>query len=123
MSLAEAKWGRPVHGAGSDLRMRRAEDAGEIRAAQALRYRVFYESMAARPTPEMAAARRDLDSFDDFCDPLLVFDDARGSRPDAVVGPYRVMRRARAARRGPLHTRDEHQPDYPTRNHANHPEQ
>src|SRR3546814_992518 len=100
MSLAEAKSDRPVDVAGANLRIRLAEDAGEIRAAQALRYRVFYESMAARPTPEMAAARRDFDSFDDFCDHLLVFDEERGSGPDAVVGTYRVMRREGAARRG-----------------------
>src|SRR3546814_4954841 len=99
-----AKSDRPVDVAGANLRIRLAEDAGEIRAAQALRYRVFYESMAARPTPEMAAARRDFDSFDDFCDHLLVFDEERGSGPDAVVGTYRVMRREGAARRGQFYT-------------------
>src|SRR3546814_6129576 len=111
MSLAEAKWGRPVHGAGSDLRIRVAEDAGGSRAARALRYRVFYEAMAARRTPEMAAARRDFDSFDDFCDHLLVFDEERGSGADAVVGTYRVMRREGAARRGQFYTSDEYQID------------
>src|SRR3546814_15449335 len=64
--------------------------------------------MAARPTPEMAAARRDFDSFDDFCDHLLVFDEERGSGPDAVVGTYRVMRREGAARRGQFYTSDEY---------------
>src|SRR3546814_18015674 len=77
MSLAEAKPDRPVDVVGGNLRIRLAEDAAEIRAAQALRYRVFYESMAAKPTPEMAAARRDFDAFDDFCDHLLVFDEER----------------------------------------------
>src|SRR3546814_3051892 len=81
-----------------------AEDAAEIRAAQALRYRVFYESMAAKPTPEMAAARRDFDTFDDFCDHLLVFDEERGSGAEAVVGTYRVMRREGAAARGQFYT-------------------
>ena len=57
-----------VFEAGAQVLMRDprlAEDAGEIRAAQALRYRVFYETMSARPSTEMAAARRDFDSFDD----------------------------------------------------------
>ena len=90
------------------LHMRLAESEDEMRAAQALRYRVFYEGMAAKPTPEMAAAKRDFDSFDAFCDHLLVFDAARGNGPDAVVGTYRVMRRDAAARRGQFYSRDEY---------------
>ncbi|MEO3427749.1 GNAT family N-acyltransferase [Pelagibius sp. CAU 1746] len=111
MSLAEAKSDRPVDVAVGNLRIRLAEDAAEIRAAQALRYRVFYESMAAKPTPEMAAARRDFDSFDDYCDHLLVFDEDRGSGPGAVVGTYRVMRREGAARRGQFYSSDEYEID------------
>lgn len=109
MSLAEAKSDRPVDVIGGNLRIRLAEDASEIRAAQALRYRVFYESMAAKPTPEMAAAQRDFDSFDDFCDHLLVFDEERGSGAGAVVGTYRVMRREGAARRGQFYSSDEYE--------------
>src|SRR3546814_11886390 len=86
-----------------------AEDAAEIRAAQTLRYRVFYESMAAKPTPEMAAARRDFDTFDDFCDHLLVFDEERGSGAEAVVGTYRVMRREGAAARGQFYTSNQYE--------------
>ena len=108
MSLAEAKSDRPVDVVGGNLRIRLAEDTAEIRAAQALRYRVFYESMSAKPTDEMAAARRDFDSFDDYCDHLLVFDEERGSGSDAVVGTYRVMRRNGAARRGKFYTSDEY---------------
>src|SRR5690606_40088602 len=98
MSMAEAKSDRPVDVVGGNLRIRLAEDVAEIRAAQALRYRVFYETMAARPTPEMAAARRDFDSFDEFCDHLLVFVEERGSGPGAVVGTYRVLCREVASR-------------------------
>lgn len=111
MSLAEAKSDRPVDVVGGNLRIRLAEDTAEVRAAQALRYRVFYESMDAKPTPEMAAAGRDFDSFDDFCDHLLVFDEERGSGAGAVVGTYRVMRREGAARRGQFYTSDEYQID------------
>ncbi len=108
MSLAEAKSDRPVDVVGGNLRIRLAEDAAEVRAAQALRYRVFYESMAARPTPEMAAVRRDFDSFDEYCDHLLVFDEERGPGASGVVGTYRVMRREGAARRGQFYTSDEY---------------
>src|SRR3546814_1192579 len=67
--------------------------------------------MAAKPTPEMAAARRDFDSFDDFCDHLLVFDEERGSGAEAVVGTYRVLRREGAAARGQFYTSNEYEND------------
>jgi len=90
-----------------DLRLRLAETAAEVEAAQSLRYRIFYESMAARPTPEMAAVRRDFDSFDDYCDHLLVFDKRHGDGPEAVIGTYRVMRRSAAEERGQFYSADE----------------
>ncbi len=111
MSLAEANSDRPVDVVGGNLHIRLAEDASEIRAAQALRYQVFYENMAAKPTEEMAGARRDFDSFDDYCDHLLVFDAERGDGPGAVVGTYRVMRREGAARRGQFYSSDEYNID------------
>ena len=48
-----------------DFEVRLAESAAEIDAAQALRYRVFYEEMTAHPTPEMAARRRDFERTDE----------------------------------------------------------
>lgn len=77
----------------SRLEVRLAASEEEIAAAQALRYRVFYEEMGARPTPAMAARRRDFDDFDAICDHLLVIDPARGSGGAAVVGTYRLIRR------------------------------
>ncbi|WP_420345970.1 GNAT family N-acetyltransferase [Pelagibius sp.] len=108
MSLAESKSDRPVDVVAGNLRIRLAEDPAEVRAAQALRYRIFYEQMTAQPTPEMRAARRDFDSFDEFCDHLLVFDEERGSGPESVVGTYRVMRREGATRRGQFYSVDEY---------------
>lgn len=108
MALMEVNRDRLVEVRAGSLRLRLAESAEEVMAAQALRYRVFYEAMAAKPTAEMAAVRRDFDSFDDFCDHLLVFDDRRGEGPEAVVGTYRAMRREAAARRGQFYTADEY---------------
>lgn len=73
------------------LEVRLAESEREIRAAQALRYRVFYDEMGATPTPEMAAEKRDFDSFDEKCDHLLVVDRTRVG-DDRVVGTYRLLR-------------------------------
>lgn len=92
----------------ANLEVRLAADAGEIDAAQALRYRVFYKEMAARPTPEMAALRRDYDSFDGLCDHLLVIDHDLGTGPEKVVGTYRLIRRRAAARAGRFYSQDEY---------------
>ena len=100
-----------------DFEVRLAENAAEIDAAQALRYRVFYEEMTAKPTPEMAARRRDFDAFDAVCDHLLVFDHRRGEGPEGIVGTYRLTRRSAAAKIGRFYSSAEYdiQPliDYP----------
>lgn len=95
------------------LEVRLAGTAREIDAAQALRYRVFYEEMSARPDAEARAARRDVDRFDAFCDHLLVFDRALAKSeselpPEAVVGCYRLLRQDVAARHGGFYTAGEY---------------
>ncbi len=90
------------------LEVRLARSEADVRAAQSLRYSVFFEEMSARPTPAVAAARRDFDAFDEVCDHLLVIDNARGRGSRGVVGTYRLMRRAAAARIGRFYTGDEY---------------
>lgn len=76
-----------------EVRIARSED--EIKAAQALRYRVFYDEMGAQPTLEMAALLRDFDDFDEVCDHLLVIDNDRAGEPTlGVVGTYRMLRKS-----------------------------
>jgi putative hemolysin len=50
--------------------------------------------MSAKPSPEMAAKKRDFDRFDDYCDHLLVIDHDRPAGPQQVVGTYRLLRRS-----------------------------
>ncbi len=100
MVIAHNDEASPVCIRAGDFELRLAENEAEVEAAQTLRYRVFYEEMTARPTDEMAAARRDFDSFDRHCDHLLVIDHRRGAGPAGVVGTYRLLRRASAARAG-----------------------
>jgi len=78
------------------LQVRLAMSSEDIDAVQALRYRIFYETMGAHPSPGMARLRRDADPFDDICDHLMVLDHARGGGADAVVGTYRLIRREAA---------------------------
>ncbi len=108
MAVLDVNRDRLVDVRAGDLWLRLAESAAEVEAAQSLRYRIFYEDMAARPTPEMAAVRRDFDSFDAYCDHLLVFDTRRGDGPEAVIGTYRVMHRSAAAARGQFYSADEY---------------
>ena len=91
-----------------DFEVRLAATAAEIDAAQALRYRVFYEEMSARPTPEIAARRRDFDAFDQVCDHLLVLDRRRGDGPGGIVGTYRLIRRSAAAKMGRFYSSAEY---------------
>jgi putative hemolysin len=90
------------------LQVRLAETPADIEAAQALRYRVFYQEMGAHPTMEMALAQRDFDAFDRVCDHLLVIDQAKDAGGDAVVGTYRLIRRAAAQRHGRFYTASEY---------------
>jgi putative hemolysin len=99
---------RPVDHRVGDLQIRLAESESEISAAQELRYRVFYEEMSARPTAAMAAARRDFDSFDPYCDHLIVIDRKKGIGAGGIVATYRLLRREAARRRGQFYSIDEY---------------
>lgn len=89
------------------LEVRLAQTAEEIDAAQALRYRVFYEEMGAKPTAAMAARKRDFDEFDEHCDHLLVIDHMRKNK-NPVIGTYRLIRREAAKRAGRFYSSGEY---------------
>lgn len=91
--------------AGSQV-IRLANSAEELDAAQALRYRVFYDEMGAKPDAHMEAVRRDFDRFDGVCDHLLVVDSERDETP--VVGTYRFIRREHARAAGSFYSASEY---------------
>ena len=91
-----------------NLGLRLAETPAEVDAAQALRFRVFYEEMGAQADAAIAAARRDSDEFDAVADHLLVLDHDLGDGPAAVVGTYRLIRRAGAAKIGRFYSESEY---------------
>jgi len=99
------------------LEVRLARSPREINAAQAVRYRVFYEEMSASADEATKASRRDADRFDEICDHLLVVDHAlvpEGESadgdlpPEAVVGCYRLLRQEIAERHGGFYTANEY---------------
>ena len=101
LQAGAARAHRPSQSLGriGSLEVRVAQTAAEVRQAQKLRYRVFYQEGSASPNPGRLFARRDVDAYDAICDHLLVIDhDARqgqSGRP-AVVGTYRLLRQPQA---------------------------
>jgi L-ornithine Nalpha-acyltransferase len=92
------------------LEVRLAQTAAEVRQAQKLRYRIFYQEGSAIPNPGRLFARRDVDSYDAICEHLLVLDHAaRGGLQDrpAVVGTYRLLRQSLAEEYGGFYTASE----------------
>ncbi len=94
-----------------NLGLRIARTPEELDAAQALRYRVFYQEMGAQPDAGAAARNRDSDRYDAVADHLLVVDHDLGDGPDAVVGTYRLIRREAAESIGRFYSADEYDID------------
>lgn len=93
---------------GGNLGVRIAATEEERDAAQALRYRVFYEEMGARPDSRTARLRRDVDEFDEYADHLLVIDHAISSGAKGVVGTYRLMQGDAAKKLGRFYSSSEY---------------
>src|SRR3712207_3964521 len=72
-----------------------ADDQSQVAAAQRLRHDVFAAELGATLTGATPDGR-DVDEFDDFCDHLIVRDDATGE----VVGTYRMLTPQAAERAG-----------------------
>lgn len=94
--LSDASGARaPPLGQVGSLEARLASSEWEIRQAQKIRYKVFYEELSASPSLPAKRARRDLDAFDPLCDHLIIVDQD-ASRPQTergrVVGTYRLLR-------------------------------
>jgi putative hemolysin len=88
-----------------------SRDPRDIRAAQELRFRVFYEELRARPNAGTLADRSDADEFDAACDHLLVIDGA-GERSNIfssgkAVGTYRLLRQQAASEKGGFYSQRE----------------
>ena len=84
------------------------ERGPRIDAAQALRWRIFYEEMGAEPCAAVAALKRDVDAFDAVADHLLVVDHAIGPGPEGVVGTYRLIQQDAAEQIGRFYSDEEY---------------
>ena len=108
-----ARTHRPSQSLGrlGSMEVRLAQTAAEVRQAQKLRYRVFYQEGAAIANPGRLFASRDVDAYDAICDHLLVLDHAAHDRQNAnrpaVVGTYRLLRQPLAEEYGGFYTSTE----------------
>ena len=94
------------------LEVKLAANSLEIDAAQALRYKVFYEEMRANPSLQVKNSKRDVDPFDTYFDHLLVIDhDLEGKISDKVVGTYRLNRGIKSGKGSPFYTSGEYNID------------
>jgi putative hemolysin len=101
-----------VYGRIGSLEVRLARKKSEIRRAQRLRYKVFYEEMSATPNALAILSRRDEDAYDPIFDHLLVMDRAEEGkgrwRRSKVVGTYRLLRQEVANRHDGFYTQGEY---------------
>lgn len=85
------------------LEVRLARSAKDVKRAQRLRFKVFYEEMGAIADAATILSRRDRDAYDSICDHLLVLDHDVPARPfrkakPKIVGTYRLLRQDMAER-------------------------
>jgi putative hemolysin len=82
------------------LEARLATTKKEVRRAQKLRYRVFFEEGDATPDPAARLTRRDVCRFDRVADHLIVVDRTTAHRDGSprIVGVYRLLRQEVAER-------------------------
>ena len=91
VAAAQAMAGAPSYVRQGSLEVRLARSFKEIKAAQKLRYEIFYHEMEAKPDWRMRMTKRDIDPYDAVCDHLLVIDHAR-PKGKRIVGTYRLLR-------------------------------
>jgi putative hemolysin len=82
-----------------------ARDEDDVREAQRLRHLVFVDEMGASLNVAPGAPPgHDIDEFDPFCEHLLVRAKPADGERGAVIGTYRVLTPANAARVGGLYS-------------------
>ena len=90
------------------ISIRLAQNQDEIRAAQELRYKVFYEEYGAKADPETMRLKRDADPYDVVADHLIVVDNTASGPTPKIVGTYRVIQQSGADKIGGFYSSAEY---------------
>ena len=99
-----------------DLDARLAKTKNEIKAAQQLRFKVFYKELSAHPNILTRFTRRDRDTYDRICQHMLVIDKSNkkrgilliGKKKENVVGTYRLLPQRDAESNKGFYSQDEY---------------
>lgn len=97
-----------------NLEVRLATRKREVKKAQRVRYKVFYKEMSAIPDMQTKMKRRDIDSYDEICDHLVVVDHSSTSRKtpfrrkSKIIGTYRILTEEKATAHGGFYTQSEY---------------
>ncbi|TRD21872.1 GNAT family N-acetyltransferase [Palleronia caenipelagi] len=94
-------------GGPTNLSVRLAETADDLRAAQRLRFEVFVEELGGSGELTDHDQRIEADRFDPLCRHLLLEDAAR-AEDDRIVGVYRLMTAAAAEEAGGFYSESEY---------------
>ncbi len=96
------------------LTVRLALTPEDVKAAQRLRYKIFYEELSAVADTATLVSRLDIDRFDLFCDHLLVIEDnatdsgfGTAVQGGNLVGTYRLLSQFVAQRHGGFYSEKE----------------
>ncbi|MEM6261810.1 MAG: GNAT family N-acyltransferase [Bacteroidota bacterium] len=93
----------------NQIRIRLAANDEEIRAAQELRYKIFYEEYGALPSDEIKTQKRDFDQYDEHSEHLIVTDEIEGN--EVIVGTYRLLTQDSALKCGQFYSESEYNID------------
>lgn len=75
------------------MEVRLASSRDEIKAAQALRYKIFVEEMGAKLPKDAVSNRLEFDHYDENCSHFILIDtDISGPVSAQIIGTYRLMR-------------------------------
>lgn len=108
LSTLEFKRDKFIELRSGNLGVRLAQTDSEKDAAQALRYRVFFEEMGARPSEKALRTKRDYDEYDEYADFLLVIDYSKTTDTERVIGTYRLLPQECAQRIGKFYSSNEY---------------
>lgn len=90
------------------IKVRLTQNEEEVKAAQRLRYQVFYEEYKAIADEEAKASGMDVDEYDAITDHIVVLDESLPEGTSQIVGTYRLLRRDMADKFGKFYTSSEY---------------
>lgn len=101
------------------LEVRLTTNEKDIRAAQALRYKIFVEEMGATLSPSAMALELDFDAYDKYCEHFILLDTSiLGGTNEQIIGTYRILRQQVADQHDGFYSQNEFDINALTKKHS-----